>query len=177
MVELTSLSRPYAEAVFCLAEEQGRLKQWSDTLQLLAAIAGERSVIKLAGNPKVSRDLLLALFLDIGRGVLDKFGTNFIKLVLENNRLQLLPVIAAVFESLKAEAENSVDVEVVSAFKLNRKQLANLSQRLKKRLGHRKINLTTRTDSALIGGMIVRAGDLVIDGSVTGHLDNLAAHL
>ncbi len=176
MSQRITLARPYAEAVFRLAQEQGRLKQWSETLAALAVIAGDRDMIALAHNPKFSRERLLALFLEVAKDVLDEQGTNFIKLILDNQRLELLPEIAMLFEQQKADAENSVDVEVISAFALDNSQLESLAQTLQKKLG-RQINLSTRVDADLIGGMIVRAGDLVIDGSVTGHLNDLSTQL
>ena len=176
MTERTTLARPYAEAVFRLAHERKTLKSWSEMLQLAAAVAVDPQVAALTDNPRVARERFIAFFLDVCGKKLDKDAANFIRLLSENHRLVLLPEIAALYEALRAQAEGRVEAEVVSASAVSAAQLKDIAAALKKRLG-RDIDLSTRIDSALIGGIVIRAGDLVIDGSVQGKLRALATHL
>ena len=176
MTERTTLARPYAEAVFRLAQERKTLKAWSEMLQLVAAVAVDPQVAALIDNPRVARERFVAFFLDVCGKKLDKDAANFIRLLSENHRLVLLHEIAAVYETLRAQAECRVEAEVVSAAEVSAAQLKDIAAALKKRLG-RDIDLSTRIDPALIGGIVIRAGDLVIDGSVQGKLRALATHL
>jgi len=176
MTERTTLARPYAEAVYRLAHERKTLKAWSEMLQLVAAVAADPQVAALIDNPRVARERFVAFFLDICGKKLDKNAANFIRLLSENHRLVLLPEIAALYETLRAQAEGRVEAEVVSATEVSAAQLKDIAAALKKRLG-RDIDLSTRIDPALIGGIVIRAGDLVIDGSVQGKLRALATHL
>ena len=176
MTERTTLARPYAEAVFRLASERKALKPWSEMLQLAAAVARDAQIAALADSPRMTRARFVELFLDIAGKKLDKDGANFVRLLHENRRLALLPEIAALYEERRAEAESRVEAEVVSAFPVSEAQLKAIAAALKQRLG-RDIDLTTRVDTALVGGIVVRAGDLVIDGSVQGKLQALATHL
>jgi len=193
MTERTTLARPYAEAVYRLAHERKALKAWSEMLQLAAAVAADTQVAALIDSPRVPRERFVAFFLDVcgdaqgsasvagGRTPgatkkLDQDAANFIRLLSENHRLVLLPEIAALYETLRAHAEGRVEAEVISASAVSATQLKDIAAALKKRLG-RDIDLSTRIDPALIGGIVIRAGDLVIDGSVQGKLRALATHL
>ena len=176
MTERITLARPYAEAVFRLARERKTLKAWSEMLQLAAAVAADPQVAALIDNPRVAREHFVAFFLDMCGKRLDKDAANFIRLLSENHRLVLLPEIAALYELLRAQAEGRVEAEVISASEVSAAQLKDIAAALKKRLG-RDIDLSTRIDPALIGGIVIRAGDLVIDGSVQGKLRALATHL
>lgn len=176
MTERTTLARPYAEAVFRLAQERKTLKAWSEMLQLAATVAADPQVAALTDNPRVPRERFIAFFLDVCGKKLDKDAANFIRLLSDNHRLVLLSEIAALFETLRAQAEGRIEAEVVSASEVTAAQLKDIGAALKKRLG-RDIDLSTRIDPALIGGIVIRAGDLVIDGSVQGKLRALATHL
>lgn len=176
MTERTTLARPYAEAVFRLARERKTLKAWSEMLQLAAAVAADPQVTTLIDNPRVPRNRFVDFFLDVGGKKLDQDAANLVRLLSDNHRLALLPEIAALYESLRAQAENRVEAEVVSASAVNETQLKDIAAALKKRLG-RDIDLHTRIDPSLVGGIVIRAGDLVIDGSVQGKLRLLATHL
>ncbi len=173
MAEKSTLARPYANAVFDLAREQGDLKKWSDMLQLIAVVAEDRTMQALIGNPEFERSKLESLFLDICGDGLDEQGRNLVRLLVENKRLDVAPQIADLYEARRAEAEGSVDVEVVSAFPLDDTLQSQLAAALERRLG-RKVNLRVKIDASLIGGVQVRAGDLVIDASITGRLEQLA---
>jgi F-type H+-transporting ATPase subunit delta len=176
MTERTTLARPYAEAVFRLARERKTLGAWSEMLQLSAVVAADPQVAALIDNPRVPRERFVAFFLDVTGKKLDKDAANFIRLLSENHRLVLLPEITVLYELLRAQIEGRVEAEVVSASAVSAAQLKDIAAALKKRLG-RDIDLSTRIDPALIGGIVIRAGDLVIDGSVQGKLRALATHL
>jgi F-type H+-transporting ATPase subunit delta len=175
-MERTTLARPYAEAAFRLAAERKTLAGWSEMLKLASAVAADPQMSRLIDNPRVARERFVEFFLDVCGKKLDKDGGNFIRLLTENHRLTLLPEIAALFEALRAEAETRVEAEVISATAVSDAQLKTIAAALKKRLG-REVTLSTRLDPALVGGIVIRAGDLVIDGSVRGKLGALATHL
>lgn len=175
-MERTTLARPYAEAVFRLARERKSLGPWSEMLKLAAAVARDPQMNRLIDNPRVPRERFVEFFLDVCGKKLDPDGANFIRLLTENRRIQLLPEIAALYETLRAEAETRVEAEVVSAAAVSAEQLQTIAAALKKRLG-RDVSLATRLDPSLVGGIVIRAGDLVIDGSVRGKLGALATHL
>ena len=176
MAEKSTIARPYAQAAFDLAQEHGDLKSWSEMLELCAMIVSDEQVSRLIGNPEVSQDSLVELILNVAGDRLDTVGANFIRVLAANGRLNVLPEIATLYEQHRAEAERYIDAEVISAFPMSDAQQQALVEGLKKRLG-REVRLTASTDESLIGGAIVRAGDLVIDGSVTGHLNKLAQTL
>ena len=176
MAEKQTLARPYAEAVFELAQARHALKPWSDMLALITAVAADAGMQRLAADPRVDRVRFRELFLDVCGNNLDEAGANFARLLVENRRLSLLPEIVAQFETLKAEAEARVEATVTSAFALEPEQMKSLGEALKRRLG-REVNLTAQVDPALLGGVVIRAGDLVIDGSVRGRLADLATHM
>ncbi len=176
MAEIQTLARPYAEAVFELAKARNQLENWSGMLALIAAVAAEANMTRLAHDPRVERARFLALFLDVCDKQLDDAGANFVHLLVDNRRLALLPEILTQFEALKAEAEARIEATVVSAFALDTGQLRHIGAALTRRLG-REVNLSAQVDKALVGGIVIRAGDLVIDGSVRGRLQELAAQL
>lgn len=176
MAEKQTAARPYAEAVFALAHGRNALPAWSEMLALLAAVATDENMLRLADDPRVDRARLLELFLDVCGPNLTGEGANFVRLLVENRRLNLLPEVMAQFELLKAEAESRLEATVVSAFALDAAQLKSLEQGLKRKLG-RDVRLSARVDAALVGGVVIRAGDLVIDGSVKSRLTELASFL
>ena len=175
-MERTTLARPYAEAVFRLASERKTLVAWSEMLGVAAIVARDPQMSRLIDNPRVPRARFVEFFLGVCGKKLDKDGGNFIRLLAENRRVQLLGEIAALFETLRANAESRVEAEVISATAVGADQLKTIAAALKKRLG-RDVNLATRLDPSLVGGIVIRAGDLVIDGSVRGKLKALATHL
>jgi F-type H+-transporting ATPase subunit delta len=174
MAEKSTVARPYAQAVFALASKQGKLPQWSATLRLLALVMGDPRMQQLSGNPRVTEAKIAGLIEEICGDQLDKHGRALVALLIRNRRLPVLPEIAALYGIYRAEAEKMVEAEVVSAFPMSKDQEQALTAALKKRLG-REVKLTCRTDQSLIGGAVIRAGDLVIDGSVTGQLHRLTS--
>jgi F-type H+-transporting ATPase subunit delta len=174
MSEAITIARPYAIAAFDEARKSNDLKNWSEMLQAAVAAVGNAQVHALITSPRVARQQLQGLMLSLcGGDKLSKSAANFIKLLVEGQRLVVLPEIAAIFEVMRAEAEKSVDVVVTSAFDLNEAQKQKITAAMKKRLG-REIRLNCETDQKLLGGIIIRAGDKVIDGSARTHLTELA---
>jgi F-type H+-transporting ATPase subunit delta len=174
MAEIATLARPYAEAVFKLADETGRLDDWSGWLATLAAVAENPDVRGCLGNPQVSAPQLVAL-------VLAGFGAeppaeprNLVELLVRNRRLELAPEIRDQFESLKLEREGVIDARVESAFPLDQAELAALVAGLERRF-KRKIRPQVRVAPELIGGARITVGDEVIDGSVRAKLAAMAS--
>jgi F-type H+-transporting ATPase subunit delta len=174
--DLTTIARPYAEAVFRRADETAMLDQWSDMLELLAAIVIEPSMVGVVANPLFDPADLTNLMLDIGGDHLNEEGANLVKLLIRNGRLTLLPEISRLFDVLKAEKDRMLKVHVISAYALKPAQEKQLAEALKSKLG-REVSITSEKDPNLIGGVHIRAGDMVIDGSVRGRLQQLANQL
>jgi len=174
--ERTTIARPYAEAVFARARETDKLDLWSEMLTFLEAVVTDPDILGMIASPKVGREHLAQLLLDIAGGRLSDEGQNLVRILTENRRLELLPEIASLFQDLKAAAEGAIDVHVISAYVVNAAEQRRLTEALKARLG-REVRLTTEKDPSLIGGAVIRAGDLVIDGSVQGRIRQLATEL
>lgn len=173
MAEKTTVARPYARAVFEIARDADAFGAWSEFLGRAAKVVGDPRVAELIGNPAVTRADLAELIIEVAGDAAGREGSNFIRLVAENDRVAWIPEIAAEFEALRAEAENVVDVTVTSAVALDEEQRSRFATSLKSRLG-REVRLHCDTDASLLGGAIIRAGDLVIDGSLLGRLQRLA---
>jgi len=173
MAELSTLARPYAKAAFEYALDKNELTQWYEQLATVAAVAANRGMAAVLTNPaltaKQQADKLSAVCGD----ALSVQVRNFIGILAANKRLALLPEIHALFAQYKADRERTVDVEVVSAFDLPESVRDKLAAALGRKL-ERQVAVQTSTDSNLLGGVLIRAGDLVIDGSVRGKLDRLA---
>lgn len=176
MADKSTIARPYAKAAFEEARDRKRLGPWSEALRTEAAVISDSRVEALLGNPRVTPEELAALVIDIAGAQLDDEGRNFVRTLADNRRLSLLPEIATRFDELKSEAEGVVDVAVTSAAPLDDSQLGKLAAALERRLG-RSVRLQCATDPALIGGAVLRAGDLVIDGSLRGRLERIAYEL
>lgn len=176
MAELTTLARPYAKAVFELARDAGTLDEWSGTLSFLAQVVANEDVERMIASPKVSDAQLLSMFEAVTDGQLNERGRNFVKLLIENDRLMTLPDVAALYETYKSEAENAVDVQVTSVEPVGDDYKQRIADALRKKLG-REVRLNFDIDESLIGGALIRAGDLVIDGTVKGRLEKLSGAL
>jgi F-type H+-transporting ATPase subunit delta len=176
MVDRATIARPYARAAFAHAQEHEDLPGWSKLLGTAAAVAADARVARLIGNPHVTGDELVELLTGIAGKAGGAEGCNFLRAMAQNRRLALLPAIAAQFEALRAEVENVVDVEIVTAREIAAPQQKRLTEALRRRLG-REVRMHTRIDESLIGGAVVRAEDLVIDGSLKGRLARLASAL
>ncbi len=172
----SNLARPYARAVFALAQEAGDLAGWSEQLQLLAAVAADHRVHAAITAPRVSRQERGEALLKVVGDKLTEGATNLVRLLATNGRLELLPELASQYERLRRDAEGQVEAHVRSAAALTPEQEERLAERLRKRL-QRQVTLHCEVDESLLGGAVVRAGDLVIDGSLKGRLDRLATRL
>ena len=174
MAEITTVARPYSQAVFEFAQSKNKFAEWSQMLDFMSAVVTEPQMQSLVNNASIKKDQLTKLMSDICSGKLDEHGLNFIKVLMENRRLVLLPEIALQYETLRAEAEGTIEAEIVSAFAVSEAQQSEIADALQKRLG-RKVTLKATINENLIGGAIVKAGDLVIDGSALGRLDKLSS--
>jgi len=176
MAELAALARPYAEAVFLMADEKGRIDQWSDMLEFLKQVTSDELLKKISDNPKVSKQALEGAMLDICEGQIDEEGLNLVKLLIKNDRLQLASEIAEQFEIRKAEKCGLLDVLVTSAYPMSDNDKDVLQKSLSESFG-KKVKISVEEDSSLIGGIVIRAGDKVIDGSLSGQIQQLAKQL
>jgi F-type H+-transporting ATPase subunit delta len=176
MAERATIARPYAKAAFEYARGANDFAAWSQTLARLAGIVADPRVAVLTKSPQWSAADIAGLVIDIAGASLDAGMQNFVRVLAENHRLLLLPEIAAHYEEFRSAVENTVDVEVVSAVKLDAAQSDKLSAALAKRL-KRNVRMKNSVDVTLLGGAVLRAGDLVIDGSLKGRLERLATEL
>ena len=182
MADFGAVARPYARAVFDLAHANGELAKWSDALAAAAAVVTDAGAKRVLARPDLTEEKRLALVQGIfealpgGKLWLSPQGTNLLQVLIENDRLAALPEIAAQFEALKAEAENKVKAKLVSAVAVDQAVADRIAQALQKKLG-RSVELALEVDPSLIGGAIIRAEDLVIDGSVRTRLQRLAESL
>jgi len=175
MSQPLTLARPYARAAFELASSGRALGEWSSKLAFAAQAAADPQVRALFGNPRVGPAELASLFLPEGEAGDSQFA-GFINLLADNQRLSALPEIAALFEQEKREAEKVLQVRVRSAAPIDANETAKLKDALKRRFG-RDIELEQTIDPSVLGGAIIDAGDVVIDGSVRGRLHQLEAAL
>jgi len=176
MAENSTIARPYAQAAFDIAKANNDLSNWSDMLAAAAMVASDTNMAEAIDSPHVNDNDVVTLFLDVCGDKLNNEGKNFVRVLSENKRLNILSEIGNAFEQFRADAEGTLDAEVITAFPLSDTQQQNIVAGLKKRLG-RDISLTTRVDDTLIGGAIIRAGDMVIDGTVTRRLEDLTHSL
>lgn len=175
MAEKATIARPYAKAAFASARQHNALESWSKVLATASSVVQDERVARLLSSPRVTPEQLSGLIADIV-GQLDEQTRNFVATLASNRRLGLLPEIASMYEELRAEAENTADVQVISAVELNEAQKQRLATALKQRL-KREVRLHCEVDASLIGGAIVRSGDFVIDGSLKARLDRLSVEM
>jgi F-type H+-transporting ATPase subunit delta len=176
MADKTTIARPYAKAAFAEARGENRLGPWSDAIRTAAAVVTDPRVETLLGNPRVKSADLAQLVIDIAGPQVGEHGANFVRTLVENHRLAYLPEIAALFDELKDEAEKIVDVTVTSAAPLDEGQRKTLTAALERRL-KRGVRMQCHTDPSLIGGAVLQAGDLVIDGSLRTQLSKITYEL
>jgi F-type H+-transporting ATPase subunit delta len=176
MAERATIARPYAKAAFEYARDANDFAGWSLALARAAEIVADPRVAALTKSPQWSAADVVGLITDVAGASLNAGMENFVRVLAENHRLLLLPEIAAHYEEFRSAVENTVDVEVVSAVKLDTAQSSKLSAALAKRL-KRNVRMKNSVDATLLGGAVLRAGDLVIDGSLKGRLERLATEL
>jgi F-type H+-transporting ATPase subunit delta len=173
MSELSTLARPYAEAVFRMAQGENDLAGWSSRIATLATIASDAQVARLIADPAVSDERVASLVIDVAGPDLGERGGNFVKVLAENDRLALLPEISVQFETLKATAEGTLEATITSAQELTQTQIDDLVAGLKAKF-NRTVNVQVAVDPELIGGAVIAIGDQVIDGSVKGRLQRMS---
>ncbi|MBK1693519.1 F0F1 ATP synthase subunit delta [Chromatium weissei] len=171
--DMTTTARPYAEAVFERAKEVGQIDHWSQALALLVAVTTDPLMVARIRNPSVSRERTCDIILDVCDAQLHQEAANFLRLLSKNARLTALPEIARLFEVKRVADQGVRHVQIRSAFDVSAEEQASLAQALARRFGG-QVELTVETDSALIGGIEIRADDLVIDDSVRGKIKQLA---
>ena len=176
MQENTTVARPYAQAVFETASEESKLTEWSEILGLLAAVVADAQMRMVLENPKMDAAAQSDFVLGVCGKALSETGNNLVKVLAGAGRLTIIPEINKLYEQLRAEAEGVIEVGVTSAYELAPEQQAAISEVMAKRLG-RKIEITHEIDDSLIGGVIIRSGDTVIDASVRGRLKALATQM
>ncbi|NVK22632.1 MAG: F0F1 ATP synthase subunit delta [Kangiellaceae bacterium] len=176
MAELTTIARPYAKAAFEYALGSQTVSEWASMLDFVAQAVSNNDVAAVIGNPALSAEQKGEVLLKVSEGQLTDKVENFIKLLAKNHRLEAIPAIKDRYEFLKANYDKAVDVEVTSAMALSDEQLQRLTEKLTAKLG-RKVKIETQVDSSMIGGLRIKAGDMVIDGSVRGKLDKLSETL
>lgn len=173
MAEALTAARPYAQAAFDEAQKLGDLKGWSEVIRSLAETICNPEVRAVVTSPRVAKSQVESLMDGLMGGQAKNQQRNFVRVLVDNQRLLLLPEIAAIFESLRAEAEKTVNVVVDSAFELTAAQQEKIMSALKARMG-REIKLVCKVNKKLLGGVVIRAGDKVIDGSARTRLGEMA---
>jgi F-type H+-transporting ATPase subunit delta len=176
MAERATIARPYADAAFEFARDANALRQWGEMLRFLESVAADRRMAEALGSPKFSGDQKSSLLLSVAGDRLDTGMRNFVHILVDADRIALLPEIRALFEALRDDAEGVAKATIESAMALSPEQTAGFTAALEKRFGKR-IEATVRVDPALIGGARITVGDTVIDGSVQAKLDAMAQAL
>ena len=175
MSELTTIARPYAKAAFDYAVEQKATDQWLQMLAFAAEVSSNETVAELLSG-SMAANSIADIFVNVCGDQLDDKGQNLIKLLAENGRLKVLPEILALFVELKSDFDSEIEVKTTSATELDDAQKQQLSGSLEKRFG-RKVQLVCSVDATLVAGLVIEAGDTVIDGSVRSKLGRLATTL
>jgi len=176
MADTTTVARPYARAAFEVARDADSLQPWSELMQLLSTVVQDPQMVAVLDNPDLGAKSKGDAVIEVCADALgdSEEARNFVRTMAENRRLTLLPEITTVFEQMRADAEKTVAAEVISARKLTKAQEEEIAAALAKRLD-RRVEIQNTVDKSLLGGAIIRAGDLVIDGSARGKLQKLAA--
>ncbi len=172
----TTLARPYAKAAFEYAVEHNQLADWARMLNVLAVLASDPKMKDLIHHPLVTKEELTTLFTDICSQYFNEAGINFLKLLIERKRLELASEIFAVYTELEEQYQKTLSVDVISYLPLDEKEQAKLASKLEQKL-QRKVLLDCQTDKSILGGVIVKAGDMVFDGSARKYLLELERNL
>jgi F-type H+-transporting ATPase subunit delta len=176
MAEIATIARPYANAVFELAKRKRALDAWSRELAVLAAVASEPSIKDVIDSPAATSLQKANSLARVCGDELSRDGKQLLQVLAGNKRLHLIAEISAQYEALRAHEQASLEVEIVSAFALDDAEQKRITEALAGRF-EREILLTSRVDESLLGGVVIRAGDTVIDGSVRGKLEKLSETL
>ena len=176
MSESSNIARPYAQAIFELARDSDRFDQWSESLKFLCEIVEHPDIGILINDPRITRQQVLDIVLEIGADSFDEHTRNLVRILGHYRRLAAVPSITMQYESLRAIEEGIIEAELETAFEVDDEHQSSLISALQKRLG-RKVRLTSNVNPDLLGGVVIRAGDWVIDGSVRARLDKLSSSL
>ena len=176
MSERRTIARPYAAAAFQSAADEDSFVFWSEALGFMAAVASDARMHRILTDRARTKSEIAEIFLAVCEGQINEKQCNFIRVTAENGRLTLLPEIATMYEELRAEHERRVEADVISAFPLNTQHRSKITEVMRERFG-KQIRLRWETDPSLLGGIVVRAHDLVIDASVSGWLAELETSL
>ncbi len=176
MADNASIARPYAKAVFDLAHESGSHESWSTALEQLAVISNDADFSALVSDPRVNADKVTELLTDLAKDSLPEGGANLVSLLVQNDRLDALADISQQYGDLVAKANALVNAQVITAKALTDDQKSSLAAALETRLGM-KVELEETVDADLVGGAIIKAGDLVIDGSAKGRIEKMTTAL
>lgn len=176
MAELITLARPYAKAAFERAKAQQALAEWAEVLNAAGQVAADEATRQLLTDPGLAEQKKADVILDCTVKSVSEEQRNFLTILADNRRLALLPEIATLFNSFRADLERTIDINVSSAFELTAEQQQKLAEALSRKLD-RNVQIEAAVDKSLIGGLVVRTGDLVIDASVRGKLTKLAESL
>lgn len=172
MLEKATIARPYAEAAFAQAVDESQLNEWSAFLGSLKTIVEDAGMQTVIGNPKMSQEQLAGFIIDICGSSISQSCKNFVKILVNAERINLATEVFNLFEQKRAAAQGISDVKVTSAFPLDDSQTSGIADAISRRLG-KQVNVETSEDKDLIGGVVIRAGDAVIDASVRGRLKEL----
>ncbi len=176
MLEKTTIARPYAQAAFEIAQADENTAQWSSLLRLLKLIVSDHQMRLLIANPKISNQQLQDIVIELCGDNMFEAGTNFVKVLVASERLQYAGQMADLFDEMRAEAEGILEVVVTSAYPLEQSQEKQIAESMAKRYG-KKIEISSTVDLSLIGGVIIKAGDSVVDASLYGRLRELQNEL
>ncbi len=176
MSELATLARPYATAAYKRAKQTGTTSKWSESLAFLAAVIQNPQISLAAANPNANKEGFIRALLDLCQGRLDVEGENLVRLLVANRRLGVVNLISEQFEQFRADDEGYIVADVRTAFPLDDAELAQITTVLQQTLG-KQPHLNVQTDETLIGGVLIKAGDRVIDASVRGQIQRLAKRL
>jgi F-type H+-transporting ATPase subunit delta len=176
MSEAITIARPYAVAAYRHAKSEDKLDLWSDMLEFMSSVVSDTTLAAIIADPRVESSRLATLMLDICGGRLNTTAENFVRLLVENDKLGLMPDIYMVFNDMKAEESGTINAELIAAYPVNAKFEQAIGAAMKRRL-NRDVSFTTNIDKSLIGGVVIRAGDMVIDASIRGQIESLASEL
>ena len=176
MAETITVARPYAVAVWRHAEAEGKTDLWADMLGLMADVVSDETMSGIVADPRIDASRLAQLMLDICGGRINETAESFVKLLVENGKLSLMPEISSVYALLKSEAGGAIEATLQAAYPVNAKFEQAISAAMQKKL-NREVHFTTEEDKSLLGGVVVRVGDMVIDASVRGQIESLANEL
>jgi F-type H+-transporting ATPase subunit delta len=174
--DATTVARPYAEAIFARAEEAAQLEAWADMLAFLEMLVQDGTMSRIIADPQFDRHQMAELIISIAEDRLTEEGGNLVRLLAENGRVPVLPEIRALYQQLMEESLRVITVQVHSAYQLDAAQEQEIAAALKEKLG-REVTIVSKQEPDLIGGIHIRAGDMVIDGSIKGRLQQLANEL